>query len=436
MLPGFVSLFWAGVHFLIARKSSTYRILLPLILTVAATALGDLVAGEMLGFKSVALLIVLLMAPAIIPLSCMYFSHLWKGYRHQPAHMLWIIFPVMLFTAGLILTGALGLQGTESLLNRIIEGEKGKTLYLSGMERAYYIWAFIIFRIVMAAEVLFMAGYIIYLGFRTHFAPAHFRDFLVYRRRIRLLEIQLTLAALILAGFCTKVFLHPLLLKSPALNYSLILLLSVFDFLYYFFGLFGAREFISLSDISSGFRFNYNRDSAAQNAAEVVMDMVPLLRGDALTQVLSRLEVQAGAENPGRNIGKPKGTSLSTSIISSAASPGEEKDLLARFQHLMLDEQLFLQPSITLTDVAERLHTNKTYISRMVNQSYNLGFPEVLNILRVDYAEQYIRKYPAANQEDIARACGFLSASSFNSTFKRITGYTPKVWAAHLKTNS
>ena len=28
-------------------------------------------------------------------------------------------------------------------------------------------------------------------------------------------------------------------------------------------------------------------------------------------------------------------------------------------------------------------------------------------------AEQYIRKHPAANQEDIAKACGFLSASSF-----------------------
>jgi AraC-like DNA-binding protein len=122
--------------------------------------------------------------------------------------------------------------------------------------------------------------------------------------------------------------------------------------------------------------------------------------------------------------------------MGSVSASGEESNLLARFQHLMLDEQLFLQPSITLADVAERLHTNKTYVSRMVNQNYSLGFPEVLNILRVDYAEQYIRKHPTANQEDIAKACGFLSASSFNSTFKRITGYTPKVWAAHLKTNT
>ena len=35
-----------------------------------------------------------------------------------------------------------------------------------------------------------------------------------------------------------------------------------------------------------------------------------------------------------------------------------------------------------------------------------------------------------ASQEEIAKACGFLSASSFNGTFKRITGVTPKVWAS------
>lgn len=96
----------------------------------------------------------------------------------------------------------------------------------------------------------------------------------------------------------------------------------------------------------------------------------------------------------------------------------------------MQQERLYLQPSLTLSDVAERLHTNKTYVSKMVNQTYKMGFPELLNILRVDYAQRYIRSHPDAWQEEIAKACGFLSASSFNSTFKRISGFTPKVWTA------
>ena len=96
----------------------------------------------------------------------------------------------------------------------------------------------------------------------------------------------------------------------------------------------------------------------------------------------------------------------------------------------MTDDQLFLQPGLSLDTVAARLKSNKTYISKMVNQTYGIGFPEVLNILRVDYAQQYMRKHDGASQEETARASGFLSASSFNTVFKRITGYTPKVWAS------
>ena len=86
----------------------------------------------------------------------------------------------------------------------------------------------------------------------------------------------------------------------------------------------------------------------------------------------------------------------------------------------------------TMGDVAERLHSNKTYVSKLVNDTYNLGFPELINTLRVDYAEQYIMSHRNAKQTQIASECGFLSASAFNNTFKRITGMTPKMWiAAH-----
>ena len=96
------------------------------------------------------------------------------------------------------------------------------------------------------------------------------------------------------------------------------------------------------------------------------------------------------------------------------------------------EEQIFLDPRIGLTEVAERLHTNKTYISKLVNNTYKLGFPELVNNLRVEYAEQYIINHRKAKQTEIAAACGFLSASSFNNTFKRVTGTTPKLWLAGI----
>ena len=37
-------------------------------------------------------------------------------------------------------------------------------------------------------------------------------------------------------------------------------------------------------------------------------------------------------------------------------------------------------------------------------------------------------KNPAANQDEIAKASGFLSASAFNHKFKSVTGTSPRLW--------
>ena len=110
-------------------------------------------------------------------------------------------------------------------------------------------------------------------------------------------------------------------------------------------------------------------------------------------------------------------------------SEGSDRDsLLARFQTLLVEERIFLQPQLTLDVVADRLHTNKTYVSRMVNDHYKVSFPELISALRVDYAEQYILRHRDARQEEVAAACGFVSASSFNNTFKKVTGMPPRQW--------
>jgi YesN/AraC family two-component response regulator len=71
-------------------------------------------------------------------------------------------------------------------------------------------------------------------------------------------------------------------------------------------------------------------------------------------------------------------------------------------------------------------------VSKLVNNTYNIGFPELLNALRIDYAEQYILNHRDAKQAEIAEACGFLSASSFNNIFKKVKGIPPRMWIESL----
>lgn len=429
IIPGLTFLFWALVHAFLTSRTAWFRNLQLLLLSMFLTAAGDLVVGTIFKSETAAHLVIQFMAPSIIPLTCLYFAHMYRDFKYRYVQMLWIALPVMLFTASAILANINGFDNTDAFLYRLHTNPTGEDLFQNSTERAFYNWTVTAFRIVMGAEAIFMIVYCAFLGWKLHFKPIHWIHFFSQKRwRIRVLEIQVTLAVFILLGLCIKVFLHhPHTYNVTPWTVILVLALSVLQFLFGFFALFGSREFISITDIRSAFRFNYKPENASAVAEEMIMDMMGQLNGESLTHVLTRLEVHSGADpsRPGNAPGNPP--SLTSAILGKTR---KDDSLLAHFQQLMMNERLFLQPGLTLTDVAERLNTNKTYVSKMVNQTYSLGFPEVLNILRVDYAETYIRKHPEATQEDIAKACGFVSASSFNSTFKRITGYTPKVWAA------
>ena len=119
-------------------------------------------------------------------------------------------------------------------------------------------------------------------------------------------------------------------------------------------------------------------------------------------------------------------------LFATLAGTWDEENLLARFQKLLVKDKLFLQPSLSIVEIAEKLHSNKTYVSKLVNSSYHMGFPELLNALRIDYAEHYIINHPGAKQNEIAEACGFLNASAFNSIFKKMKGVTPRAWASGI----
>ena len=108
----------------------------------------------------------------------------------------------------------------------------------------------------------------------------------------------------------------------------------------------------------------------------------------------------------------------------------DEDTLRIKFEDLIVSEQLFLKQGVRLADIATMLDTNRTYVSRLVNNTYNMSFSDYINTLRIDYAEQYLLHHRDAKQSDIAAACGFPNASAFNNVFKKITGVTPKIWLA------
>lgn len=111
----------------------------------------------------------------------------------------------------------------------------------------------------------------------------------------------------------------------------------------------------------------------------------------------------------------------------SKTDPADKLSEIARqFTMLMLSEKIYTDPDLSLAAVAERLGTNRTYLSRAINQSTGHSFSEVVNQYRIRLAIQLISD-TGSNPllKNIASSVGFKSRSAFYTAFRNITGMTP-----------
>ena len=95
---------------------------------------------------------------------------------------------------------------------------------------------------------------------------------------------------------------------------------------------------------------------------------------------------------------------------------------------------MFLQPQLSLIELAQKLETNTAYLSRIINEHFDANFSNYLNKLRVREAQLMFaeNKQQSMTLEGIAGSVGFHSRSTFNSAFKKITGVTPSIYIKNL----
>lgn len=87
---------------------------------------------------------------------------------------------------------------------------------------------------------------------------------------------------------------------------------------------------------------------------------------------------------------------------------GLEKEL----NKLFIEEKLYLNPQLKLSDVARQVGTNRTYLSRFFNQEKQMTFFDYVNNLRVEHAVGLLQK-SNLRLNVIAEQSGFNSISTF-----------------------
>lgn len=104
--------------------------------------------------------------------------------------------------------------------------------------------------------------------------------------------------------------------------------------------------------------------------------------------------------------------------------------VLASLEQLMTEQKSYLNPNLSLAQLAKRAGCTQAQVSQVLNDKLSKGFNTYVNEYRIAAARLLLTDEPQLNLDIIAERCGFNASSTFFSTFKKIVGQTPASFRA------
>lgn len=72
-----------------------------------------------------------------------------------------------------------------------------------------------------------------------------------------------------------------------------------------------------------------------------------------------------------------------------------------------IDADGYIRPGLTIKELSDVLHTNRTYLSGYIKTTYDMSFRDWITGLRIEYAKRLLARYPRLTIADISEKSGF-----------------------------
>ena len=127
-------------------------------------------------------------------------------------------------------------------------------------------------------------------------------------------------------------------------------------------------------------------------------------------------------------LGLPSKSSLNKMDQSEVA------ELIQNLQQHLQSKKPYLNPDITINQLAEQLKVGPRDLSNAINSELGQSFFDLINRYRIEEAKKEIKQSvdPKETILEIMYRVGFNSKSSFNTAFKKYTGTTPSTYKAEI----
>ena len=110
------------------------------------------------------------------------------------------------------------------------------------------------------------------------------------------------------------------------------------------------------------------------------------------------------------------------SSVHDSSSPIPEGVL----EQLVEQERLYLKKDLKLSELAQALNTNRTYVSNYLSRVRQQTFYDYINQLRIERVSlPLMQQHPEYKLDFVASESGFASMSTFRRAFTKLTGQKP-----------
>ena len=107
------------------------------------------------------------------------------------------------------------------------------------------------------------------------------------------------------------------------------------------------------------------------------------------------------------------------------------QDVMKDKEQRWLERGGYRTPGITIEQAAREMGTNRSYLSKYLNEVCHVTFYEWVAQMRINEAKSLLLSERDLSIERISSMVGFSSPSTFSSAFKKIVGESPKMWRNH-----
>lgn len=123
---------------------------------------------------------------------------------------------------------------------------------------------------------------------------------------------------------------------------------------------------------------------------------------------------------------------LSETRGKNSCEPSDSIDqaIFDSMSSLMETERIYLDKGLNRDNLAERLGTNRTYITKIVKSNTGLTLPQWINLYRTKHARLILSDQTKSGMsvKEIADESGFSNVSTFNVVFKESVGMSPTAY--------